>query len=393
MAKDFSDDPAHQGCDEPVDSGDFPSTQGANATKADRPRAEAGDATKAVQKDATPWPATASGTPERSPQLHWPSIDGYEIVDELGRGGMGVVYKAQQLNLNRAVALKMVLAGPYASPAAISRFMGEAWSAARLQHPNIVQVYDLGEWKGQPYFAMEFVDGGHLARRAARKPFSFREAAEMIETLARAVHYAHQSGVVHRDLKPGNVLLTRDGVPKIADFGLAKRLNTEDGPTHAVTATGAVLGTPGYLSPEQAAGKTKEVGPPADVYALGVMLYELITGRRPFDDESELSILQRVINEDPAAPSRLKSSVPRDVETICLKCLEKDPRRRYAAAGELADDLRRYLNGEPILARRIPMIEAIGRSIKRRPLRAVLTGLLLVALGLAGMRTWNYFAY
>jgi tRNA A-37 threonylcarbamoyl transferase component Bud32 len=332
-----------------------------------------------------------SPAPESRP--HWPAIEGYTILRELPPGGMGVVYKARQHKLNRVVALKMVLAGPHATSESISRFKVEAWSAARLQHPNIVQVHDLGEWSNQPYIVMEYVDGGHLGRRISRQSFSFRESAELIEKLARAVQYAHDCGVVHRDLKPGNVLLTRDGIPKIIDFGLAKRLRPEGDLASIVTSQGAVLGTPGYLSPEQAAGQTKDVGPSADIYSLGVMLYELVAGRRPFEGDSELQILEKVLNDEPPSPAWLRPSVPRDLETISLKCLEKDPHRRYASAGDLADDLRRYLSGEPIVARRINVAERSFRWVKRRPVKAIFGSLLIGALALAAIQAWDYMAY
>jgi serine/threonine protein kinase len=283
-------------------------------------------------------------------------IPGYEILGVLGRGGMGVVYKARQVSLKRLVALKMILAGSHAGPADLARFRVEAEAVARLQHPNIVQIYEVSEVSGLPYFSLEYVGGGSLARELAGTPMRSRRAAELLETLARAVHHAHRREIVHRDLKPANVLLTRDGVPKVADFGLAKQLETEG---EHLTRSGAIMGTPSYMAPEQAEGKTKHIGPAADVYALGAILYEMLTGRPPFRAETPLDTILQVVSEEPVPPRRLQSKVPRDLETICLKCLEKRPAQRYPSAKALADDLRRFLNGEPIHAR---ILGVVGRA-------------------------------
>jgi serine/threonine-protein kinase len=307
-------------------------------------------------------------------------VRGYEIVGELGRGGMGVVYKARQLGLNRWVALKMVLAGAHAGGQQLARFRIEAEAVARLQHPNIVQVYEIGESDGLPYISLEFVGGGCLTDKIHRRPQPPREAADLIETLARAMQYAHEHGIVHRDLKPGNVLLTPDGMAKITDFGLAKRLEGDSSQTR----TGTVLGTPSYMAPEQAAGK-KDVGPAADVYALGAMLYELLAGRPPFQAETVAQTVLQVMRDEPVPPRRLQPPVPRDLETVCLKCLQKEPQRRYASAGALADDLRRFLSDEPILARPVPSWERLARWCRRNPRETLLVGAVALLLVLAAL--------
>ena len=296
------------------------------------------------------------------------AVAGYEILGVLGRGGMGVVYKARQAGLNRVVALKMILSGDHADEQERARFRSEAEAVARIQHLNIIQIYEIGEEDGRPYFSLEYVDGGSLTARIDGEPQPPREAARIVHLLAGAMDCAHKAGVVHRDLKPGNVLLTADGTPKITDFGLAKRVQEDSGQTRS----GSILGTPGYMAPEQAEGKNNEVGPPADVYALGAILYELLTGRMPFRAPSVLETLEQVRTREPVAPAELQPTVPRDLETICLKCLQKDPRRRYDGAGALAEDLRRFLAHEPILARRVGLLERAWRWRRRNPRLAVL---------------------
>jgi serine/threonine-protein kinase len=286
---------------------------------------------------------------------------GYEILEELGRGGMGLVYKARQQGLNRIVALKMILAGGHASDADLARFRAEAEAIARLRHPNIVQVYEVGEHGGLPYFSLEFCPGGSLERKLNGTPLAPREAAELVGKLARAIHEAHRKGILHRDLKPANVLVGEDGTPKITDFGLAKRLDAPSGQT----ASGAILGTPSYMAPEQAAGKTNEIGPSADVYGLGATLYELLTGRPPFRAATPLDTLLQALENDPAPIRLLNPQVERDLEAICLKCLEKDPARRYPSALLLAADLERYLAGEPISVRSINVLERLARTLRR----------------------------
>jgi tetratricopeptide (TPR) repeat protein len=313
-----------------------------------------------------------------------PTVPGYTILGELGRGAMGVVYKAQQKGLNRLVALKMMLAGGHAGAEQLARFHTEAKAVARLQNPNIVQIYDVGECDGLPYFSLEFVDGGTLHDRLGGKTQPPKDAARMIETLARAMDCAHQLGIIHRDLKPANVLMTANGILKISDFGLAKRLEGEDS---GQTRSGTLMGTPSYMSPEQARGDIRDIGPAADQYALGAMLYEMLTGRPPFQGASILDTLEQVRTHEPVPPSRLQPTVPRDLETICLRTLQKEPRKRYTTTADLAEDLRRFHAGEPILARPVGKIERTWRWCKRNPKVAVLTAcvsvLVLVALGSA----------
>jgi WD40 repeat protein/tRNA A-37 threonylcarbamoyl transferase component Bud32 len=316
----------------------------------------------------------ASSGPGRS----IPVIPGYEIEGELGRGGMGVVYRARQVKLNRVVALKMILAGDHASDEAGVRFLAEAEAAAKLQHPGVVQVFHIAEHGGNPYIEMEYVAGGSLADRLDGVPRPPREAAGLIEILARAIAEAHRLGIVHRDLKPGNILLTPEGAPKIADFGLAKLMNADSG----MTATESILGSPSYMAPEQAEGHTKNAGPRADLYALGAMLYELLTGRPPFRGATMLETLQQVKTTEPVPPSRLVPGIPRDVETIALKCLQKDPARRYESGEALAEDLRRFRAGLPIVARPVGSVERTARWCRRNPVVAgLLTALLLVLSG------------
>ncbi|HYT89642.1 MAG TPA: serine/threonine-protein kinase, partial [Gemmataceae bacterium] len=313
----------------------------------------------------------------------WPTVPGYEIVGELGRGGMGVVYKARHRQLNRLVALKMVLAGGYASQGERQRLRTEAEAIAHLQHAHIVQIYEVGECDGRPFLALEFCAGGSLDRKLAGVPLPPVEAAQLVQTLAQAVHAAHQHHVIHRDLKPANVLLTEDGTVKITDFGLAKRLDVEQ----ALTQSGAIMGTPSYMAPEQAQGERGQVGPATDVYALGAILYEVLTGRPPFKAPSVVDTLAQVVQVEPVAPSRLQAKVPRDLETVCLKCLQKEPGRRYASAWDLAEDLRRFQAGEPILARPVGRLERGWRWCRRNPALAVLSAAIVLLLvgSLAGM--------
>jgi hypothetical protein len=323
----------------------------------------------------TPWrpdtPLAAAG-PESPRRL--PAIPGYEIVGELGRGGMGVVYQARHLGLKRPVALKVIRAGDYAGAHELARFRAEAEAVARLQHPNIVQVYEVGAHDGLPFFALEFCAGGSLARRLDGRPLPPTQAAEIVEVLARAMAAAHRGAVIHRDLKPANVLLTADNTPKVTDFGLAKRLDET-----RLTASGAVMGTPSYMAPEQARGDVTAVGPAADVYALGAILYECLTGRPPFTAESTHDVITQVIGREPVPPSRVGPKLPRDLDVICLKCLEKEPAQRYASADALADDLGRFRAAEPIQARPVGHVERVWRRVKRNP---VLAGLSLAVGGL-----------
>jgi eukaryotic-like serine/threonine-protein kinase len=305
-------------------------------------------------------------------------IAGYEILGVLGRGGMGVVYKARQPGLKRLVALKMVLAGGHAGPQELLRFRREAEAVARLQHPNIVQIYEVGEEDGRPYFSLEYVDGPTLRDKLAGQPMPQMEAAALVETLARTMAYAHQRAIVHRDLKPSNILITADGVPKIADFGLVKTLDADGEPTES----GKVLGTPDYMAPEQAAGKISQIGPATDIYALGGILYVLLTGRPPFRSAAVMDTLVQIMTADPVPPRRLDPTLRRDLETICLKCLNKVPGKRYASASDLAEDLRRFQAGEVILARPASTTERAWRWCRRNPRVAGLMA--TVALVLVG---------
>jgi WD40 repeat protein len=320
-----------------------------------------------------------------------PKLPGYTILGELGRGGMGVVYQARQQGLDRLVALKMILAGEYAGATERQRFRSEALAVARLSHPNVVQVYEVGEHDGRPYLALEYVAGGTLADRLRGGPLPPREAAAFLEPLARAAQAAHDKGIVHRDLKPANVLLATDGTPKITDFGLAKRLDASAGPTQS----GAVVGTPAYMAPEQAAGQAKEVGPATDVYALGAILYECLTGRPPFQAATPVDTLLRVLSDEPPAPRALNPAVPRHLETITLKCLRKEPPQRYASALDLAEDLRRFQAGEPIRARPVGPMERLGHWCRRNPTIAGLAAALalcLVAAAVVGTVAAVHFA-
>ena len=309
----------------------------------------------------------------------FPKIADHQVLEVLGHGGMGIVYKAWHLRLHRPVAVKMLLAGPFARPQELERFVREAQAAAGLNHPNIVQIYEVGNAEGRPYFTMEFVEGGSLAQKLAGVPQPVRQAAAVTATLAETVQVAHQHGIIHRHLKPANVLLTGEDIPKIADFGLARRIEEEGGPTQ----TGIPLGTPSYMAPEQAGGKTSAVGPAVDIYALGAILYELLTGRPPFRGESGAETVQQVLCREPVPPSRLNPRVPRDLETICLKCLRKEPERRYASAAALSNDLTCFLEGRPIQARPLSPVARLGRWCRRQPASAVLLATALASVGLA----------
>jgi serine/threonine protein kinase/tetratricopeptide (TPR) repeat protein len=341
----------------------------------------------------------------------WPEVPGYELLAELGRGGMGVVYQARHLRLQRLAALKVILAGAHAGEKELARFKTEAEAAARLQHPNIVQIYDVGEYEGRPYLALEYVAGGSLARRLAGGPLPVREAAALVQALAGAMHHAHEHGIVHRDLKPANILLQKNSpqrhkehkenteqtssspsvpslcslclcgefiVPKITDFGLAKQLDSDG----AQTQSGAILGTPSYMAPEQALSQ-KGVGPAADIHALGAILYECLTGRPPFLAANPLETLLQVKLLTPVSPRRLQPKVGHDLETICLKCLEKEPAKRYPTAQALADDLGCFLSGRPIQARPVGPFERLWRACRREPRVALLAAAFLVTVGLA----------
>jgi WD40 repeat protein/tetratricopeptide (TPR) repeat protein len=314
---------------------------------------------------------------EQAERSALPKVPGYEILALLGRGGMGVVYQARQLRLKRLVALKMMSATE-ADQEMLDRFQAEAEAVAHLQHPHIVQIHEVGEYAGRPFLSLEYVEGGNLSQTIRRELPTARRAGHLVETLARAVHFAHQHGIIHRDLKPANVLLTAEGEPKITDFGLAKQLHSQAGHTQ----TGAVLGTPAYMAPEQARGTSHKIGPAADVYALGAILYELLTGWPPFRGDSVLNVLDRVCSEEPVSPRQSQPKVHRDLETICLKALAKEPERRYATALALAEDLHRFDAGESILARREGVVGKLARKVRRhRAMLTVVVFLLAVVLG------------
>jgi serine/threonine protein kinase/formylglycine-generating enzyme required for sulfatase activity len=415
----------------PPTPSDDPDTDGTHYHAGPRdPKAPEPDAThygqQAGEVDSTRYGAargTMPGTSAAQPRIR--RVGEYELLQELGRGGMGVVYKARDLRLNRFVALKMIRSGIAASEQDVQRFLGEAKAAARLDHPHIVPIFEISESDGVPYFVMALVEGGSLQERLTEGPLPAKQAAALLRAVAEAVQHAHEHGVVHRDLKPHNILLHRDDgqaaataptaaavpssgppgsnprgsgnpasgvravgipVPKVTDFGIA-RIAGQDG----LTATGEILGTPSYMPPEQASGRMREAGPLADVYSLGAVLYSMLTGRPPFQAATPLETLAQVQNQEPVPPRRLNSTVPRDLQTICLKCLQKNPSRRYDSAAELVGDLGRFLHGEPILARPAGRLERAGKWIKRRPVLAAMWGLvlLLTAAGVVGI-TWAY---
>lgn len=312
-------------------------------------------------------------------------IPGHEILGELGRGGMGAVYRAKQLRADRMVALKIILSVDHARPEELARFQTEIQSVAQLQHPNIVQVYEAGQVDELPYFTQELVEGGTLANKISKRLLGFDETAQALHTLSKAVGYAHSKGVIHRDLKPDNILVGSDGALKIADFGLARRTDDQ---SH-LTRDGTIMGTPSYMPPEQASGSTHAIGPLCDVYSLGAILYELLTGRPPFKGSTVWEVIAQVRNDEPLPPSLIRPDVPRDLETIALKCLQKDPGKRYASAEALADDLQRYQNDEPILARPIGSVERLVRLVRRYPRESTLAAAIATILLVFGISaTW-----
>ena len=313
----------------------------------------------------------------QNPRVHY--FGDYELLEEIARGGMGVVYRARQITLNRCVAVKMILAGELASEAEVKRFRTEAEAAANLQHPNIVAIHEVGEHEDRHYFSMDYVQGNNLADALRQNPISSRHAAELLQTICEAIHYAHQRGTLHRDLKPQNILIDAAGQPRITDFGLAKRIDRESG----LTRTGLVMGSPSYMSPEQAAGRHDQVGPATDVYSLGAILYFLLTACPPFQGPTAIATVQKVLQEEPLHPRKLNEQVPVDLETICLRCLEKRPERRYHSARAVAEELGRFLNQEPIQARPAGLLRRCWSWSVRHP--SVLTGAVSVlVLLLAG---------
>ncbi len=353
-----------------------------------------------ISAGGAPGPADFQVSPQGRDAPPRPQVPGYEILAEVARGNMGVVYKARQVAQDRIVALKMLLLASFTGEEEIARFRNEAECITRLLHPNIVQVYDVGDVGGHPYFAMEFIEGGSLAAQRGDNLRPFPWAARLIAIVARAVHHIHQHGIIHRDLKPANILLQQGSkdctldnldlsmcVPKVSDFGLAKRIDLPGDQTR----TGTLLGTPNFMAPEQAACQVRQIGCPADIYSLGAILYDLLTGRPPFQGDSVLAVLEQVRTEEPIAPSRLNSKVPRELETICLKCLEKEPNARYASADDLADDLEHFLRDEPIRAQPPSAWKLGWKWVRRQPLFAGLVGLVLFSV--VGLTFLTFFAY
>jgi serine/threonine protein kinase len=342
-------------------------------------------ASKPVAKGPPGEPAaTITISPEAFVRVRY--FGDYELQEEIARGGMGVVWKARQSSLNRTVAVKMILAGKLAGEAEVQRFHREAEAAANLQHPNIVAIHEVGEHDGQHYYSMDYVEGrdlGALVRESG--PLPPARAAECLKTIAEAVHFAHQRGTLHRDLKPQNVLMDAAGVPRITDFGLAKFIERDD----SLTKTGATMGIPSYMPPEQAAGHLDQVGPHSDVYSLGAILYELLTGRPPFRAETAVATMRLVMESDPVPPRKLNPDVPLDLETICVKCLEKNPVRRYPSANALAEELGRFLKHEPIQAVPVSAIRKAESWLRRHPWTLMAAGSLMVMV-LAGVLYWQH---
>jgi len=345
------------------------------------------------QTDATRTFSNVSATPATKRITKLPTIPGYTISGNIGQGGMGVVYKARQAALNRDVALKMILKGDQAGSAAIVRFLTEARAVAGISHPNIVQIYEISEFDDLPYFALEFCTGGSLDRKLNKEPIAPKQAAAYTETLARAMFAAHQAGIIHRDLKPSNVLLTGDGTLKVTDFGLARIQESDEA---GLTASGNILGSPSYMPPEQASGKQELIGPHSDQYSLGATLYEFLTGRPPFIAPTAMETVRQVVDKEPVAPTALVATIPKDLETICLKALSKDIAKRYPDAAAMADDLKAYQEGRTISARPVSRVEKAWRWAKRNPrvaaLSAAAAGLLFALVAAGGIFTAVYSA-
>src|SRR5947209_8343443 len=309
----------------------------------------------------------------------------YELLEEVGRGGQGVVFRARQKSLNRTVALKVISLGRWASKAHLKRFRLEAEAAARLEHPGIVPIHEVGERDGSCYFSMKFIEGGQHDEVARREPIPIRRAVELMANVARTVHYAHEHGILHRDIKPGNILLDAKGEPHLTDFGLARLLETES----SVTQTLDVLGTPSYMAPEQAVGNNAAVSSATDVYGLGAVLYQLLTGHPPFAGGTTYETIKLLEDTEPRPPQLLNPKVDRDLSTICLKCLEKDPKGRYSSALALAEDLEHWLKHEPILARRTGIFARGKKWVQRNPTSAVLAASLMALAAAAGWIIWK----
>src|SRR5712671_2236836 len=309
----------------------------------------------------------------------------YELLEEIGRGGQGVVFRARQKSLNRTVALKVISLGQWASKAHLKRFRLEAEAAARLEHPGIVPIHEVGERDGSCYFSMKFVEGGQLDEVVRRTPMPIRQAVELIAKVARTVHYAHEHGILHRDIKPGNILLDAKGEPHLTDFGLARLVESESSVTHTLE----VLGTPSYMAPEQAAGETTKLGKATDVYGLGAVLYQLLTGHPPFAGGTTYETMRLLLDTEPRQPRLWNRKIARDLSTICLKCLEKDPKRRYSSALALAEDLEHWLKHEPIQARRTGIVARSRKWVRRNPSIAVMAAMLLALAVPLGVMIWK----
>lgn len=335
--------------------------------------------------------ASSEGTSHLPPRV----VGGYELLREIGRGGMGVVYEARQGKLNRLVALKLLLAGEFASEAAVARFTEEATVIGSLEHPNIVPIYEVGEYEGRHFYTMKLIAGQSLAKRceAAQSvghggtPFDPRTSAAMLQKIARAVHFVHLRGIIHRDLSPENILIDDTGEPWVTDFGLSRLLDDDRRLTRSYT----IVGKPDYMSPEQADPHAPALTTATDLFSLGAVFYELLTGRRPFAAQTPLATLERLRNENPRPPSALNGAIDRDLDTICLKCLSKEPAGRYESAAALADDLERWLRGEPILARPVGGLERSWKWMRRHPLKAALAG--ATSLALVGPLAISFYYY
>jgi len=335
------------------------------------------DDSQVTVRDETPSVGSNSGKRQKN-LAAMKNFGDFELLEEIAHGGMGIVYKARQVSLNRIVAIKMILSGQLATENEIQRFLAEAETAANLQHPNIVAIHEVGEHQGQHYFSMDYVEGKDLSHVVGKSPLPVAEAAKFVKTIAEAIQYAHDNGIYHRDLKPQNVLIDRDGQPRITDFGLAKRLGQDE----SLTVTGAVIGSPQYMSPEQARGSKDQVGPRSDIYSLGGLLYFLLTASPPIRGSSTIDILKQVIDGVPDSLRKLNAKVPQDIETICLKCMEKQPEMRYGSAQEVADELGRFLNYEPVKAIPVSAVRKSWSWSQRNPWRftAGITGFLVVVL-------------
>src|SRR2546423_6770193 len=326
----------------------------------------------------SPSPCFADSPFQSVPMLG--ELGDYELLEEIGRGGQGVVFRARQKSLNRIVALKVISLGQWASKAHLKRFRLEAEAAAKLEHPGIVPIHEVGERDGSCYFSMKFVEGGQLDEVVRRAPMSIRQATELIAKVARTVHYAHEHGILHRDIKPGNILLDAKGEPHLTDFGLARLVETES----SVTQTLDVIGTPSYMAPEQAVGNNAAVSSVTDVYGLGAVLYQLLTGQPPFAGGTTYETIKLLLDTEPRQPRLLNPRIDRDLSIICLKCLEKDPKRRYSSALALAEDLDRWLKHEPIQARRTGIFIRGQKWIRRNPASALLAASLIALAAAAG---------